>query len=106
VRGTNLLVVNPFDESMKDSINKGIESSKLDLQVVTEGSSLIVTIGNIPNEMKKELKIKVDKLYNAVKEVIKENRHSLLSETKKLEKIIGKDDARRLEKLTLETIDK
>lgn len=106
VRGTNLLVVTPFDDHMRDATNKAIEASKLDVQVVTEGNSLIVTIGNIPNDVKKELKAKIDRIYNTTKETIKENRHNLLSEIKKLEKILGKDDAKRLEKSTLEQIDK
>lgn len=106
VRGANLLVVTPFDEGMRDIINKGIEASKLDVQIVIEGNSLLVTLGNIPNDVKKELQASINKIYNTIKDTIKENRHSFLSEMKKLEKILGKDDVKRLEKNVLDQVEK
>ena len=106
LRGANLLVVTPFDDNMKDAINKGIESSKLDVQVVSEGNTLLVTLGNIPNDVKKDLNAAINKIYNQSKESIKETRHHFLAEIKKLEKILGKDEAKRMEKGILDQVDK
>jgi ribosome recycling factor len=106
IRGANLLVVTPFDEGMRDTINKGIESSKLDVQIVLEGNSLLVTLGNIPNDVKKELLATITKIYNNIKDSIKDNRHSFLGEMKKLEKILGKDDVKRLERNVLDQVEK
>ena len=106
IRGANLLVVTPFDDDMKDSINKGIEASKLDLQITIEGNSLVVTLGSIPNDVKKELQANINKIYHNIKESIKDNRHSLLGEMKKLEKIMGKDEVKRLERSILDQVEK
>ena len=100
------MIVTPFDENMKDSINKGIESSKLDAQVTSEDSSLVVVLGNIPNDLKKEYLTTITKIYNHSKESIKEVRHGLLGEMKKIEKILGKDEAKRMEKGIIEDVEK
>jgi len=106
LRSSNVLVINPFDESHKDSIIKSIEGSKLDVQITTEGPSIVVTLGAIPNEMKNECQVKAKKLFEACKEETKELRHNMVAETKKLEKILGQDEAKRIEKSLLEFIEK
>ena len=106
IKAANVLVVNPFDESHKDSIVKSIESSKLDVQITTEGSSVVVTLGAIPDDMKNESFTSAKKLNEAAKEDMKTLRHTLLTEIKKLEKIIGLDEAKRIEKGLLEILEK
>jgi ribosome recycling factor len=106
LKAANVLAITPFDESHKDSIVKSIESSKLDVQITTEGNSIVVTLGAIPDDMKNESLQKLKKLNDASKEDMKNLRHSLLSEIKKLEKIIGQDEAKRLEKAIIETFEK
>ena len=106
LRSSNVLVINPFDESHKDSIIKSIEGSKLDVQINTEGNSIVVTLGAIPNEMKNECLIKAKKLFEGCREEFKELRHSIVTEMKRLEKIMGQDEARRIEKGILEFVEK
>jgi ribosome recycling factor len=106
LRSSNVLVINPFDESHKDSIIKSIEGSKLDVQITTEGLSIVVTLGAIPNEMKNECQVKAKKLFEGCKEESKELRHAMVAEVKKLEKILGQDEAKRIEKALLEFIEK
>ena len=106
LKAANVIVVNPFEESHKDSIIKSIESSKLDVQITTEGTGIAVTLGAIPDDLKNESLQKSKKLYDAAKEDIKSLRHALVSEMKKLEKVLGQDEAKRLEKGFLEFIEK
>ena len=106
LRGANLLVVTPFDDNMKDAIHKGIESSKMDIQIISEGNTLLITLGNIPNDVKKDLHAAINKIYNHSKESMKETRHNFLAEIKKLEKILGKDEAKRMEQGILDLVDK
>jgi ribosome recycling factor len=106
LKAANILAITPFDESHKDSIVKGIESSKLDVQITTEANSIIVTLGAIPDDMKTESLQKLRKLNDASKEDMKNLRHSMISEIKKLEKIIGQDEAKRIEKTIVDTFEK
>jgi ribosome recycling factor len=106
LKAANILAVNPFDESHKDAIIKSIESSKLDVQITTEGSSVVVTLGAIPDDMKSESLQKIKKITDAAKEDFKTLRHNLVSEMKKLEKVLGQDEAKRIEKGFLEILEK
>jgi ribosome recycling factor len=106
LRSSNVLVINPFDESHKDAVIKSIEGSKLDVQITIEGGSIVVTLGAIPDEMKNECLVKSKKLFESCREELKELRHTLVSEMKKLEKILGQDEARRIEKGILEVVEK
>jgi ribosome recycling factor len=106
MKAANVLAVNPFDESHKDAIIKGIESSKLDVQITSEAESVLVTLGAIPDDMKNESLQQIKKLNEAAKEDIKNLRHNLLTEMKKLEKILGKDEAKRIEKGLVDVIEK
>jgi len=106
LKSANVLVVNPFDESHKDILIKSIENSKLDLQITTEGTGIIVTIGAITDDAKQESLMKSRKIQDSSKEELKDLRHSCMSEMKKLEKILGQDEAKRIEKAVLEIIEK
>jgi ribosome recycling factor len=106
LRASNVLVVNPFEESHKDSIIKSIESSKLDVQITIEGSSIVVTLGAIPDDMKSETMNKLKKLNDNASQQSKELRHTVIGELKKLEKILGKDEPKRIEKTILDGFDK
>jgi len=106
IRGTNILVINPYDPEQRDPIIKAVDTSKLDVQVSTEDSNIVVVLGAIPQEMKSEYIQNAKKILEGAKEALKSTRHSLISEIKKLEKILSKDEARRIEKNILENIDK
>lgn len=106
LKAANVMVINPFEESHKDAIIKSIESSKLDVQVTTEGSGIAVTIGAITDDAKTENLQKLKKLNDSSKEELKTLRQQCVNEMKKLEKILGKDESRRVEKGILELIEK
>jgi len=105
LRAANVLVINPFDETHKDAIIKSIESSKLDVQISSEGNNVVVTLGAIPDDLKNESLIQSKKLFDSSKEQIKDARRECIDEMKKLEKILGKDDAKRIEKGIIEVFD-
>ena len=106
LKAANVLAVNPIDEAHKDAIIKSIESSKLDVQITTDGNSVVVTLGAIPDDMKNESLQKVKKLTDAAKEDFKTLRHTMVAEIKKLEKILGQDEAKRIEKGLSEVLEK
>jgi ribosome recycling factor len=106
IRGTNILVINPYDAEHRDPIIKAVETSKMDVQITTEDSNVVVTLGAIPQDMKNECIQSAKKLYDKSKDSVKNIRHGLISEIKKLEKIISKDESKRIEKNILENIDK
>ena len=106
IRGTNILVINPYDPDHRDSIIKAVETSKLDVQITTEDSNVVVTLGAIPQDMKNEYIQNAKKIFDHTKESLKSCRHSVISEIKKLEKILSKDEAKRIEKNILDNIDK
>ncbi len=106
VRGTNILVINPYDEDHRDPIIKSVETSKLDVQLSTEESNVVVVLGAIPQDMKNEYIQNAKKIFDGAKDTLKTTRHSVISEIKKLEKILSKDEARRIEKNILDNIDK
>lgn len=98
LKAANIMAIAPFDDAHKDAIVKAVESSKLDVQISSEGNNVIVTLGNIPDDMKTEALQQIKKIYNNAKEETKELRYKCVSELKKLEKIIGKEQSRLLEK--------
>ena len=106
IRGTNILVINPYDADQRDAIIKAVETSKLDVQITTEDTNVVVTLGAIPQEMKNEYIQHAKKIFEGAKETLKSTRHSVISEIKKLEKILSKDEAKRIEKNILDNIDK
>jgi ribosome recycling factor len=106
LKSANVLVINPFDESHRDSIIKSIETSKLDVQVTTEAGGIVVTLGAIPDDMKTECTQKVKKLFESARDQMKELRQGYMGEVKKLEKILGQDEAKRLEKGMSENLEK
>lgn len=107
MKGSNIININPFDEDHKDNIIKALQTTNLDLQIQSEGNNIIsVVVGPIPKEIKLETINKYKRLESNLKEEIKKLRHNGTSEAKKLEKITGKDSARKLEKNILDVIDK
>jgi ribosome recycling factor len=106
LKGTNIIALSPFDENYKDSIIKGIQSSKLDVQIASEGNNIVVTLGDIPDDMKNESLQLCKKIQDSGKEELKNIRHQFLNEMKKLEKIIAKDEVKRIEKNVIEILEK
>lgn len=105
-RGTNILVISPFDETYREAIVKAVETSKLDVQISNEGSNTVVTLGAIPSDVKNEQLKQVKKYNDSVKEDVSNIRRKALDEIKKLEKILGKDEAKRFEKIILDIFEK
>ena len=103
-RGANILVVNPFDETHKESIIKGLESSKLDVQIKLDQQNIVVNLGDMPSDVKNEALNTLKKLSTNAVDQIKDVRHNIMNEIKKIEKILSKDDARKLEKTLLQEV--
>lgn len=106
LKSSNVYVITPFEDSHKEAIIKSLETTKLDIQITTENNSIILTIGEIPDTLKKECLSKTKKLFEAFKEDIKNLRHSSSLEIKKLEKIMGSDESKRIVKYLNELFEK
>ena len=106
IRGTNILVINPYEEDHRDAIIKSVETSKMDVQITTEDSNVIVTLGAIPKDVKAEVIQSAKKTFDRFKDNLKGIRQSIISEIKKLEKIISKDESKRIEKNLLDGLEK
>ena len=106
IRGTNILVINPYEEDHRDAIIKSVETSKMDVNITTEDTNVIVTLGAIPKDVKNEVVQSAKKLFDRFKDNLKGIRQSITSEIKRLEKIISKDETKRIEKNLLNELDK
>jgi ribosome recycling factor len=106
MKGSNIINIAPYDQGNKEQIVQALQSTNLDLQINSEGTLIHVIVGPIPKELKLEVTNKIKRVENNFKENIKKLRHAAVNETKKLEKIIGKDTAKNLEKQILDVIDK
>jgi ribosome recycling factor len=106
IRGTNILVINPYEEDHRDAIIKSVETSKMDIQITTEDSNIIVTLGAIPKDVKNEVLQSTKKVFDRFKDNLKGIRQSITNEIKRLEKIISKDETKRIEKNLLNDLDK
>lgn len=106
VRGTNILVINPYEEDHRDAIIKSVETSKMDVNITTEDTNVIVTLGAIPKDVKAEVVQSAKKVFDRFKDNLKGIRQSITSEIKRLEKIISKDESKRIEKNLLNDLDK
>lgn len=106
MKGANIVNIAPFDMDQKDSIIKSLQTTKFDLNIQSEGSNIVVVVGAIPKDLKMELNVKIKRIDTHLKEEIKKLRSAANNETKKLEKITGKDSSRKLDKQIIETIEK
>lgn len=106
LRGANAMSITPFEEAHIDVIIKSLEASKLDIQITNEGNHVGVIIGDMPNDLKNEMLQSAKKIHDAAKEQLKDLRHRAIGECKKLEKVVGKDEAKRLEKMVLDHLEK
>jgi len=106
IRGKNILVINPYEEDNRDAIIKSVETSKMDVNITTEDTNVIVTLGAIPKDVKNEVVQSAKKLFDRFKDNLKGIRQSITSEIKRLEKIISKDETKRIEKNLLNELDK
>jgi ribosome recycling factor len=106
MKGSNMINISPFDVEHKDIIIKALQTTKLDLQIKAEGNNILVIVGPIPKDLKLEITNKIKKIDTSFKDEIKKLKHGAIAEAKKLEKIIGKDESKRMEKSLVEVIDK
>lgn len=106
MKSSNIININPFDIQHKDLIIKALQTTKLDLQINSEGNIINVIVGPIPKDLKNEILNKIKKIEASFKEEIKKIKHLSQQEIKKLEKIISKDDTKKLEKSIFDVIDK
>jgi ribosome recycling factor len=106
VRGANILVINPYEDDHKEAIIKAVESSKLDVQINVEDTNVVVTLGAIPSDIKNENVQNAKRISDNAKDRLKSIRQSCNNEFKKLEKILGKDEGRKLETVILDNIDR
>ena len=106
MKGANIVNIQPFDAAHKEQIIKTLQTTKLDLQISSEGQNIVVIVGNIPKDLKLELTNKLKRMESGVKEEIKKIKQVVSSEFKKLEKILGKDEINRLEKRVYDNFDK
>lgn len=96
VRGNNLLLINVYDESVRENVMKAVNNSGIDLACTLEGTNIQVRLHSTTSENKKDYMVKAKRVENQAKEKIKSIRQRTLAKTKKLEKLIGIDETRAL----------
>lgn len=105
LQGSNIVRFTPFEDSFKELIVKALQTSSMELQINSEEKDIVVIVGKFPKDLKLELTNKIKKIDLNFKEGIKKLKHSFNDEGKKLEKIIGKDSLKTLEKKVITNID-
>lgn len=106
MKAANIVSIAPFDSTHKDLIIKGLQTTKLDLQINTEGQNITVIVGPIPKDLKAELLAKVKKIEANMREEVRKVKHNATAEIKKIEKILGKDQSKLIDKNITDSIDK
>lgn len=102
------LVITPFDLSIIEEINRGIQEANIGLTPVIDGEVIRITIPPLSQERREEF-IKLAKTkVEAGKVMIRQIRHELMSDLKKMyeEREISEDDRRRLERDLQELTDR
>ncbi len=101
------LVLTPFDQSIINEIQKGIQDASTGLTPVVDGQIVRITMPQLSEERRQELiKLMKHKLENG-RIMVRQVRHEEMSEIKKLvdAKEISEDDQHRLEKEVQKAVD-
>jgi ribosome recycling factor len=93
----NLIVAQPFDQSILGDMERAIMASDLGLNPSNDGKLVRIPIPPLTEERRKELGKKVRKLGEDAKTAVRQIRRDANEELKKLEKesTISEDDSRR-----------
>ena len=101
VKGANLLQVKIFDDAVKDDVIKALQRAgeEFDMNATVEGKDLKVKLGTTKKEQVDKAIAQVKVVSDRFKlETVKEIRHKMQDVTKKLEKIMPKDDCNLMKK--------
>ncbi|HET9301005.1 MAG TPA: ribosome recycling factor, partial [Candidatus Polarisedimenticolaceae bacterium] len=93
----SLLVIQPYDKSVIQAIEKAIQTSDLGLNPANDGKLIRIPIPSLTEERRKQLVKKVHGLAEEAKTAIRHIRREANDELKRLEKEgdLSSDDARR-----------
>jgi ribosome recycling factor len=106
VQGTNNLLIKVFDESIKEEVFKAITRSDYELSATSEGSDIRVKLGTSRKEHITAGMAKVKELNQTYKKDVRDARHGIMEQLKKLKKIMPEDDVKLLETEVNEMIKK
>jgi len=97
---SRLLVLQPFDASTVQDIERALKESKIGITPAVDGKIIRLPIPELSEERRKELAKSLGKMAEEARVRIRSNRHTALDEAKKLKTGggISEDDARNLEK--------
>ena len=97
---SRLLVLQPFDASTVQDIERALKESKIGITPAVDGKIIRLPIPELSEERRKELAKSLGKMAEEARVRIRSNRHTALDEAKKLKAGggISEDDAHNLEK--------
>lgn len=95
VRGSSVVLISVHDEGVRENVMKAVNNSGLEVACTLEGKNIQVKLLATTAENKKEYLAKAKRLEAGAKERVKDLRHGMLAKSRKLEKLIGQDEARR-----------
>lgn len=101
------LVLTPFDPSIIQEIQKGIQETSAGLNPVVDGQIIRISIPSLSQERREELiKLMKHKLENG-RVMVRQARHESMDDIKKMhnDKIITDDDMHRMEKEVQKIVD-
>jgi ribosome recycling factor len=100
--------IQPWDRSMLAAIEKAIRESDLNLNPSNNGIAVILNIPPLTEERRRDLVKVVGRIAEEAKISIRNKRHDLMSDLKKMEhdKQITEDDQNKAEKDLQEVVDK
>ncbi len=112
VSGNMELTVRPYDSSLCDNIQKGIQIANLGLNCIFDGSGIVIKIPSLTEEVRKDLARTVDKLSEDAKVSMRNIRRDDIERLKKAQKdkLISEDilqrDMGKIQKLLDKYIEK
>src|SRR6202521_6437028 len=83
---SRLLVVQPFDASAVQDIERALKESKIGIMPAVDGKIIRLPIPELSEERRKELAKSLGKMAEEARVRVRSNRHTAMDEAKKLQK--------------------
>lgn len=108
VSDAKTLVVSPWDKSLMQAIEKGIQAANLGLNPASDGQVLRMTLPSLNEQRRQELAKLVGQLAEKARIGVRNTREDILKSAKKgeVDGSVSKDDLAYLQKKVQEVVDK
>ena len=97
VQGSNSLLIKVFDEGVKEEVFKSLTRSEYELSASSEGPDIRVKLGTSRKEHVQAGLAKVKDLSQQFKKELRDARHKIMEQVKKLKKVLPEDEVKVIE---------